>query len=142
LVKRIGPVVAEFAARVTAERRARRRREAERIAADRDRGYRAGEAWAGSVATRRQLRRLDGPFPVEEASPEDLGPREQLYVWIVGRLDGRNAIKAFWSTAVGDAAAVDNEDFANGFLLGALSWDPTGVARRRRWTRVDQPPGS
>jgi hypothetical protein len=142
MITGIGPVVTEFLQRMRVEHRARSWREAERMAADRNRGYQAGEAWADSAATRRQLRRLEGPFPLDVASPYDLGPREQLYVWIFGRLDGRGAIENFWATAVGDAAAIDSEDFADAFRLGALSRSSPGVARRGRRSRVVPPPGA
>jgi uncharacterized protein (TIGR02996 family) len=120
MVKGIGPVVGTFVKGVLSEIWTRRQGWGERDVAWSG-GYRAGKAWADSVATPPQPWRLFHPFPDDTEWADDLGPREQLYARIVGRHDDATAIEAFWTAALGDAAVIDNEDFAEGFRGGAWS---------------------
>jgi uncharacterized protein (TIGR02996 family) len=144
MVRRIGPVVADFVARMFLEVEDYALWGNEQIQTDRLFGYRAGEAWADSRATRQQLRLLDRPVPDNEVWAWELQPPERLYFWVFRRLGSEATIEAFWATVVGDEAdeeVVDSDAFVFGFRLGALS--RRGQRRRARSgrPRVVPPPG-
>jgi uncharacterized protein (TIGR02996 family) len=145
LVKRIGPAVADYMARVNVECVARFAAACELRLHAYPIGYRAGQAWADSGATRQQLRRLAGPLPIDAAKAVHMHAGEMLYLWVFGRLGDWSDGLDFWDAVVGDesdVAEADNDTFVLGFRMGALARQEEGqCARSDRRSRVDPPPG-
>jgi hypothetical protein len=107
------------------ERLRREMAEEDERARDRYRGgYEAGRSWEAESASPGQLRRLSGRCP-HAPGYDDLGPAEELYLWIRGRLDEQDT---YWHLIPGGARHVNDPEFALGFCEGGsvALWEQVG----------------
>jgi hypothetical protein len=97
-------------------------------AEDREAGAQAGRAWAKHKAKARQLRRLSEANDHElfRGEPDSYGWAGVLHhAMHAGKCSDRDELGIFWERVLGDdAERVEDMDFAEGFVDGALEvWD-------------------
>ncbi|HEX3657044.1 MAG TPA: hypothetical protein VHV55_14620 [Pirellulales bacterium] len=95
-------------------------------------GHVDGNAWSNGHATKGQLRRLRQFYALRSvrlpsfaawcANVKEVGEEPKGFIagWVTGRGDSHPLCRGFWNKITGEVANLDDPDYLEGFIKGAL----------------------